>query len=195
MAVDWVYSGLLGRNVGDILDGKSFAPLRKHVLRGAGRSGGSFCGNISDRVMRGIGVMLILWCCGVIWGQESRAERLKSLRIALITEALELTPEEAQAFWPVYNARDAALQRHREEIHQHYLRLRGTRSSLSAQAYADSVSALYFRLWEGEASIRKAYHERLLKVLPAEKVAKLYLTEIRMLRRVLGEGGPPHRDR
>jgi len=145
--------------------------------------------------MRGIGVMLILWCCGVIWGQESRAERLKSLRIALITEALELTPEEAQAFWPVYNARDAALQRHREEIHQHYLRLRGTRSSLSAQAYADSVSALYFRLWEGEASIRKAYHERLLKVLPAEKVAKLYLTEIRMLRRVLGEGGPPHRDR
>ena len=127
MAVDWVYSGLLGRNVGDILDGKSFAPLRKPVLRRAGRSGGSFRGNISDRVMRGIGVVLILWCCGVIWGQESRAERLKSLRIALITEALELTPEEAQAFWPVYNARDAALQRHREEIHQHYLRLRGTR--------------------------------------------------------------------
>ena len=135
--------------------------------------------------------LLLIWG----WAQEGRAERLKSLRIALITEALELTPEEAQTFWPVYNAREAALQKHREEIHQQFLRLRAEKASLTSQAYLDSVSALYFRLWEGEAAIRRAYHERLLKVLPAEKVARLYVTELRMLRRALGEGKPPHHPR
>jgi len=62
--------------------------------------------------MRALGLALLLvWG----WAQEGRAEQLKSLRIALITEALELTPEEAQTFWPVYNAREAALQKHRED--------------------------------------------------------------------------------
>jgi len=140
-----------------------------------------------------VGLMVLVW--GLGWSQESRAERLKSLRIALITEALELTPEEAQVFWPVYNAREAALQKHREEIHDQLMRFRVERKELSPQAYADSVSALYFRLWEGEASIRKAYHDRLLKVLSPQKVAKLYMTELRMLRRALGEAGPPRHGR
>jgi hypothetical protein len=80
--------------------------------------------------MRALGLALFLvWG----WAQEGRAEQLKSLRIALITEALELTPEEAQTFWPVYNAREAALQKHREAIHQQFLRLRAEKSTLGSQ--------------------------------------------------------------
>ena len=37
-------------------------------------------------------------------GQNTRAEaKLEAARIALITERLNLTPEQAQQFWPVYN--------------------------------------------------------------------------------------------
>jgi hypothetical protein len=36
-------------------------------------------------------------------GGESRAEKIQSLKIAFITQKLQLTPEEAQKFWPVYN--------------------------------------------------------------------------------------------
>lgn len=35
--------------------------------------------------------------------QENRRERIKSLKIAYLTEKLELTPEEAAEFWPAYN--------------------------------------------------------------------------------------------
>jgi hypothetical protein len=35
---------------------------------------------------------------------RGRHERVESFRIAYITEHLKLTPEEAQRFWPVYNA-------------------------------------------------------------------------------------------
>lgn len=139
------------------------------------------------------------WALGLLgWtllmAQPRRGERLQSLRIAVITNALELTPEEAQAFWPVYNARDAALQKRRAAIQSQFEALRGERASLSPQAYADSVSALYFRLWEGEARVRREYHPQLQKVLPPHKVARLYMTEVRWLRRALGEAPDPYRD-
>ena len=36
-------------------------------------------------------------------GGERREEMVENLRIAYITKQLELTPDEAQKFWPVYN--------------------------------------------------------------------------------------------
>jgi hypothetical protein len=40
---------------------------------------------------------------------KGQHERVESFRIAYITEHLKLTPEEAQRFWPVYNAYRADL--------------------------------------------------------------------------------------
>ena len=36
-------------------------------------------------------------------GSETRGERVEALKIAFITQKLQLTPDEAQKFWPVYN--------------------------------------------------------------------------------------------
>ena len=36
--------------------------------------------------------------------RKERHERIQALKVAFITEKLELTPEEAQQFWPVFNA-------------------------------------------------------------------------------------------
>jgi predicted O-linked N-acetylglucosamine transferase (SPINDLY family) len=37
---------------------------------------------------------------------EQQREKIESQRIAFITQELDLTPAEAQAFWPVYNEYD-----------------------------------------------------------------------------------------
>ena len=37
---------------------------------------------------------------------DTRAEKIQSLKIAFITQKLQLTPDEAQKFWPVYNQYD-----------------------------------------------------------------------------------------
>ena len=37
-------------------------------------------------------------------GPEEKGERIKQFRVAIFTEVLNLTVEEAQGFWPVYNA-------------------------------------------------------------------------------------------
>ena len=36
-------------------------------------------------------------------GSETRGEKVEALKIAFITQKLQLTPDEAQKFWPVYN--------------------------------------------------------------------------------------------
>lgn len=55
-----------------------------------------------------ITLLLLLASCG-IFAQGGRLlkekkEQLRSVKVAFITDALELTSEEAQKFWPIYNA-------------------------------------------------------------------------------------------
>ena len=41
--------------------------------------------------------------------REKRTEKIQALKIAFITQKLELTSEEAQRFWPVYNRYEADI--------------------------------------------------------------------------------------
>jgi hypothetical protein len=36
-------------------------------------------------------------------GNDTRAEKIKSLKIAFITQKLQLSTDEAQKFWPIYD--------------------------------------------------------------------------------------------
>lgn len=49
--------------------------------------------------------ILILLFSVSIFAQPNR-DRVKALKVSFITEKLDLTPKEAQEFWPVYNAYD-----------------------------------------------------------------------------------------
>jgi hypothetical protein len=46
--------------------------------------------------------------------QKPEGGRLEALKIAWLTKKLNLTPEEAQRFWPVYNQYSAEIKRVRE---------------------------------------------------------------------------------
>ncbi|MEN3041451.1 MAG: hypothetical protein ABDH66_07955 [Bacteroidia bacterium] len=136
--------------------------------------------------MRLIGCLLLL--VSAILAQPHRMrERLQSMRIAYLAEEMQLMPEEAQAFWPLYNAREAELQKHRRNTREQLRSLQQRIPPLSAEAYADSVSAIYLSLWQKELEIRRSFHERFKKVLPPQKLARFYLAELRFLRRILGE--------
>lgn len=42
-------------------------------------------------------------------GDDTRAEKVQALKIAFITQKLQLTTDEAQKFWPIYNQYDNEL--------------------------------------------------------------------------------------
>ena len=56
--------------------------------------------------------LLLLFALTMVFGLQAQPqggpplpkEKLETLRIAFFSERLNLSPEEAQSFWPVYNA-------------------------------------------------------------------------------------------
>jgi len=51
-------------------------------------------------------LFLMIGSLSQIKAQEPNGEKIQSLKIAFITQKLQLTPDEAQKFWPIYNEYD-----------------------------------------------------------------------------------------
>lgn len=48
-------------------------------------------------------------------GRKGMKEKIKTLKIAFITEKLDLTSSEAEKFWPIYNAFDSSFMKLKHE--------------------------------------------------------------------------------
>lgn len=109
-------------------------------------------------------------------------EKVKALKIAFLTERLELTPKEAQQFWPVYNAFE-------DEILSVNLQERKILRGFSAGQSTDEEAEEQIRKLTEIRSKRNNLESRFLrdmqKVLPPAKVAKLVEAEEEFKRRLL----------
>lgn len=61
-------------------------------------------------------VLFLLFSTTLMFGQRRPdKEKIKSLKVAYITERLNLTSSEAQEFWPIYNAHEEKMESFREQ--------------------------------------------------------------------------------
>jgi hypothetical protein len=109
-------------------------------------------------------------------------ERIKAQKIAFITEQLDLTPEEAQKFWPIYNAHDTEIE---------MLRINGRekRRNLNLETISDleakkALSDL-LAFEEEQQKLKKDLVESLLNVIPAKKIIELMRVEREFDRKLL----------
>lgn len=100
--------------------------------------------------------------------------KIQSEKIAFITRALDLSPEEAQAFWPVYNKISKQKNEAQANIRTAYRELK-----VAVKEGNDAASALdkYTKAMDNNKVSEVDNAKALKKVLPAEKVAKLYIAE------------------
>ena len=116
---------------------------------------------------------------------KEKKDKIKSLKIAFITEELSLTAEEAAKFWPVYNAFDEK---------QHELRRQKLRpfvgkdddnienlSEREALTLLSSIESHEDELY----LIRKKFVSNLKSFLPAVKIVKLKKAEEDFNRKLL----------
>lgn len=108
---------------------------------------------------------------------EENRERIEARKVAHITDELDLSPKEAQSFWPVYNefndkreAIVAASRATRREL---------TKSEIDQLTEAEARKMADEQLIHAQQmlDLRKTYHTKFLEVLPAVKVLKLYKAE------------------
>lgn len=115
-------------------------------------------------------------------------ERARTEKIGYITERLQLTPEEAQVFWPVYNEYEKEMMEAGMAVRQARKALRPAKNE--AEPSEKEIKARiedYLKAVKDEAEIKAKYNGRFLKVLPAVKVAKLYLAEETFQNKMLRE--------
>ncbi|MBL7888073.1 MAG: hypothetical protein JNL24_00890 [Bacteroidia bacterium] len=107
------------------------------------------------------------------------------MKIAFITQKLDLTPEEAQQFWPVYNQYHDKLQELRKKRKAEFKEHKDNFDNWSDKEIEQLVdSEIAFK--QKEIDLQKEYHAKYKAVLPIKKVAKLYHAE-EQFKRVLLE--------
>jgi Spy/CpxP family protein refolding chaperone len=119
------------------------------------------------------------------WSQAGgRLAQVKSAKIAFITRELDLTEEEAQKFWPVYNKYEAEREEHRRKLMRDMNDARKNFDQLNDREIEQSIEQ-YLALRQQEVDIDKKYYPEFKRVLPIKKVAKLYAAEKRFQKEVL----------
>lgn len=108
---------------------------------------------------------------------EEWKQKMMSEKIAFLTTELNITPEEAQTFWPVYNQiwkeKDEAM----EAVFKTGKELRdAVDNGKSGKEIAKFLDA-HLKAQEKQRELDTAAAGRYMEVLPVEKVAKLYIAE------------------
>ena len=120
-------------------------------------------------------------------------EKIKSLKVAFITEKLNLTPKEAQSFWPIYNEHQAEKEgfyrEDRFEIGSEIKKL----DALS-DTEAEELLVRMQRLEGEKYKAEKSYIEKVSKTISAKKTILLMRSEEDFKRQLLkqykqGKGG------
>ncbi|NJM80418.1 MAG: sensor of ECF-type sigma factor [Flavobacterium sp.] len=121
-------------------------------------------------------------------GMKEKKEKIKALKVAYITEQLDLTTEEAQKFWPVYNAFDDKqfdIKHNKMKVILNQFENGGI-NNLSEKEAFDLISKM--DTYEDEMhNLKKKYVKDLLTVLPAKKIIKLKKAEDEFNRKLLRE--------
>lgn len=112
-----------------------------------------------------------------VQGQGNR-DVIDAEKAAFFTRQLDISPEEAKLFWPVYNEftdkRDKIVQEKNELTKKAATNFRDM-TDKELEEYGDRLIELDLR----EAKLKSEYHAKFKEVLPAGKVVRLYYAERR----------------
>ena len=111
-------------------------------------------------------------------GFKEKREKVKALKVAYITEQLELSTDEAQKFWPLYNAFDDKQADLRHEKMRAILdRFRpGSVDKLSEKDASNSLIQME-KIEEDLFNLKKKFIKDLQGVISAKKIIKLKKAE------------------
>ena len=134
-----------------------------------------------------LGIILFLNMSTELIAQERREhyQRIEAIKVAFITKKLDLTTEEAQKFWPVYNNYQKelmVLMRKRREDRQ--------KTDIDPNEKINVDLTYESRMLD----LKKKYKKLYLKVIPAEKVLLLYQAEREFRERLIKQLKDRRRD-
>jgi len=117
---------------------------------------------------------------------KEKKEQIKALKVAYITSELDLTPDEAAKFWPLYNAFEDKQQEIRKQKMKAFID-RKDDNSLDKLTEKEATTMLnQMESTEDELyQLKKKFIANLKSVLPATKILKLKKAEEEFSKKLL----------
>jgi hypothetical protein len=109
---------------------------------------------------------------GIAQEKDKHRERIKALKTAHITEGLNLTPREAQQFWPVYNEYE---QKRRSLYRQEHADIPKIECVTEESAAARIEE--YIEIEKQDYLLKKKYYSDLRKIFSAKRIIQLKKVE------------------
>jgi len=111
--------------------------------------------------------------------QQDRGERIRALKVAYITDKLQLTPEESEKFWPVYNQYETEQKRIRQKYKADL--------DLSIMKDEDVERSITdrFEMEEQLIKLKRDYFQRMKSFIAVRKIAQLQRSEQEFNRELL----------
>ncbi|WP_299385458.1 sensor of ECF-type sigma factor [uncultured Lacinutrix sp.] len=125
--------------------------------------------------------------------QKPDKEKIKALKIAHITEQLDLTTKEAQAFWPIYNANDEARHKLRDNYAKNKTEELCKPGSKITEAEAKDLLNKIYEIEESKYKIEKKYYNDLSAILSSKKILTLINAERTFRYKMIKEFKERHR--
>jgi Skp family chaperone for outer membrane proteins len=125
------------------------------------------------------------------FAQEKRSERIKAMKTAFITQELELTPAEAEKFWPVYNKFEKEVNTGKKQARSEMRTTQGEDSNNLSDAQATEILNKMRNFNRREQELQNQKEAELLKILSPSKVLRLKKAErdfqMQLLRKYRGK--------
>ncbi|MGJ3234866.1 hypothetical protein [Marivirga sp.] len=113
-------------------------------------------------------------CIFFAFNLQGQSDKIESARIAYITQKLDLSPEEAEKFWPLYNE----FSKERRSLQQEYLQARKQyNQGQLTEKESKELLQLGLKIKERELQLEKKYAERLNNVISNRQLVALRRAE------------------
>lgn len=114
--------------------------------------------------------------------KNNHSERLEAEKVAFITKQLDLSVEEAQAFWPVYNKVEKSQKALSKAERAAFKALNQAMKDKKDENEISNLLDAYVKAAQSNVNMHLKAKKEYEKVLPVEKVAKYYLATERFRR-------------
>lgn len=121
--------------------------------------------------------------------QNTDHENIRALKVVFITEQLELSPKEAEKFWPIYNlysGKEFNLRFHETRKLRQQVKLSGGIDAISDNE-ADIILKRLIDIDNEITTTKNEMYQKLKPIISSKKLIKLQIAEVEFNKKVLEE--------
>ena len=115
---------------------------------------------------------------------DKKRDKIERKKIAFITKKLDLSSEEAQAFWPIYNSYSDKKEELNKKRIKEFNKMEENRSSLTEKEIGYIIDN-QFQIAQEALDLRVNYNKEFQKVISNSQISQLFQAELEFRKKLL----------